>query len=615
MNGAMNGIDQWILTLILLAPLAGALVIALLPDRGKLPAWLALVTALVTFGLTLHLPAHFVTGRPGFQFELDVPWITNPAIHYHVGVDGLSLWLVVLTGLLAPVGVLASWNAIQTRGKLFYSLFLVQQTAMAGVFIALDLMLYYGFWELSLVPMAVLIAMYGRKDGAKAATKFFLFTFIPSAPLLVAILWLYARTGTFNFAELQAQIAGGSLPAGALFWVALAFLFAFAVKVPIFPLHGWLADSFSEAPVAMAMVIAGKLGLYSMLRFHVGLFPVQVKCVAPVLIALTVIGILYGACLALVQRDFWRLIAFATLSHFSLTTLGIYGLTLTGRDGAVLPDTESRRNGRRTLCAARRARYALCEQPDCSLRRSCGKAATNRRILRDYLAGNDRAAMLNGFIGEFLILSSTFTAVSKGWAIAATVSVILGSAYTLWLVQRLFYGPESSMTAEKPVTDLRWNEWIALVPLAVLMLVMGIVPSLWMPSIEGWLKQTPTQQAAAPERPHLASAGSHRRIRQGGGTMNGTTTMDLLRILPEVILVIAGILVMLVDAALPVGALRRGLIWIARTRSGAGSLGQPLSASARHGNGLLWRGGDKPVHGLLPRAYLRHRAGGIAARV
>jgi NADH-quinone oxidoreductase subunit M len=211
--------------------------------------------------------------RSGFQFEQNVPWIESPAIFYHVGVDGLSLWLVVLVGLLAPVGVIASWNAIQTRRKIYYSLFLVQQTAMFGVFISLDLMLYYGFWELSLVPMAILIAMYGRKEGPRAALKFFLFTFIPSAPLLVAILWLYAKTHTFNFADLQYQTASGVLPAGALFWVALAFLFAFAVKVPIFPLHGWLADTYNEAPVALAMVVAGKLGLYSMFRFHVGLFP------------------------------------------------------------------------------------------------------------------------------------------------------------------------------------------------------------------------------------------------------------------------------------------------------------------------------------------------------
>ena len=181
----MNAIDQSILTLLLLVPLAGAVLVALVPDRAKLPNWIALLTSLVTFGLTLHLPAHFVAGQAGFQFENNRPWIEHPAIFYHVGIDGLSLWLVVLVGLLAPVGVVASWNAIKERRKVFFALFLVQQTAMFGVFVSLDLMLYYGFWELSLVPMAILIAMYGRKDGPKAATKFFLFTFIPSAPLLV----------------------------------------------------------------------------------------------------------------------------------------------------------------------------------------------------------------------------------------------------------------------------------------------------------------------------------------------------------------------------------------------------------------------------------------------
>src|SRR5580658_6753792 len=321
----MNAIEKSILTVILLAPLAGAILVAVMPDRAKLPNWLALVTTLATFALTLHLPAHFTPGQGGFQFEVTRPWIADPTISYHVGVDGLSLWLVVLTGLLGPVGVLASWNAIQTRRKVFCSLFLVQQTAMYGVFISLDLMLYYGFWELSLVPMAVLIAMYGRKNGPKAALKFFLFTFIPSAPLLVAILWLYAQTHTFDFVNLQVLIAHGVYPAGALFWVALAFLVAFAVKVPVFPLHGWLGDAFSEAPVALAMVIAGKLGLYSLLRFHLGLFPAQARQMAPVLLALAVIGVLYGACLALVQRDFWKVLAFGALSHFSMVVLAIYG--------------------------------------------------------------------------------------------------------------------------------------------------------------------------------------------------------------------------------------------------------------------------------------------------
>ncbi len=331
----MDAINNSILTLILLAPLAGAILIALLPDRAKLPNWIALLTSLVTFGLTLHLPFHYDLARNGFQFVVNIPWIESPAISYHVGIDGLSLWLVVLAGLLAPIGVLASWNAIKERRKVYFMLFLVQQTAMFGVFVSLDLMLYYGFWELSLVPMAILIAMYGRKDGPKAALKFFLFTFIPSAPLLVAILWLYARTNSFDFVTLQILIAHGQFPAGPLCLAALAFLFAFAVKVPVFPLHGWLSDTYSEAPVALAMVVAGKLGLYSMLRFHIGLFPVQAREAAPYLIALAVIGVLYGACLALVQRDFWKLVAFAAVSHLSLIVLGIYGFTAIGSAGAV----------------------------------------------------------------------------------------------------------------------------------------------------------------------------------------------------------------------------------------------------------------------------------------
>lgn len=492
----METINQSILTWILLVPLAGALLVALLPDRGKLSAWLALFTSLVSFGLTLHLPAHFIVGQPGFQFEINRPWIESPAIFYHVGVDGLSLWLVVLSGLLAPVGVLASWNAIKERRKVFYSLFLVQQTAMFGVFVSLDLMVYYGFWELSLVPMAILIVMYGRKEGTKAASKFFLFTFIPSAPLLVAILWLYARTGTFSFVELQMLLASGAIPAGPLFWIALAFLFAFAVKVPLFPLHGWLGDAISEAPVALSMVIAGKLGLYSMLRFHVGLFPAQVRAIAPLLVALTVIGILYGACLALVQRDFWKLIAFAMVSHFSLTTLGIYGLTLTGRDGAIyqMLNQGVMEGALFLLLGVLDTRYASSQIASYGgVAAKLPRTATFFVITTLAMIG---LPMLNGFVGEFLILSSTFAGVSRGWAVTAAISVILGGAYMLWLVQRLFYGPESPMATAHTAADLRFQEWVALTPLVVLMFVMGIAPSIWTQAIENSVNMPVVKQTA-----------------------------------------------------------------------------------------------------------------------
>src|SRR3984957_19418075 len=480
----MPSLDTTILTLILLVPLAGALLAAIAPDRGKLPNWIALLTSLLVFGLTLHLPAHFQSNAPGFQFEINQPWIDSPAIRYHVGVDGLSLWLVVLTGLLAPVGVLASWNTIRERRKIFYSLFLVQQTAMFGVFISLDMMVYYGFWELSLVPMAILISMYGRKDGPKAALKFFLFTFIPSAPLLVAILWLYARTGSFDFVTFQRAIADGTFAAGPLWWAALAFLFAFAVKVPIFPLHGWLADTFSEAPVAMAMVVAGKLGLYSMLRFHIGLFPAQARAIAPLLIALAVIGVLYGALLALIQRDFWRLTAFAAVGHFSLIVLGIYGFTPTGWDGAVYQILNSSVSEAAffVLLGAIYLRYSSSQIG------FFGGAATklpNTATLFVFTAlAMIGLPMLGSFVGEFLILSGTFASPSRAWAAWATLGVILSAAYMLWLVQRIFFGPESELTAAKSVSDLTFNESAVLWPLAVLMLVMGVAPSLWMPAIE-----------------------------------------------------------------------------------------------------------------------------------
>ncbi|MGA3032483.1 MAG: NADH-quinone oxidoreductase subunit M [Terracidiphilus sp.] len=504
----MTNIDQSILTLILLAPLAGAILIALLPDRAKLPNWLALLTTLITFVFTLRLPAHFFTSQPGFQFEINIPWIANPIISYHVGVDGLSLWLVVLVGLLAPVGVIASWNAIQTRRKIYYSLFLVQQTAMFGVFVSLDLMVYYGFWELSLVPMAILIAMYGRKEGSKAAVKFFLFTFIPSAPLLVAILWLYVRTGTFNFADLQYQIASGVLPAGALSWAALAFLSAFAVKVPIFPLHGWLADTYNEAPVAMAMVVAGKLGLYSLLRFHVGLFPAQARAIAPVLIALGVIGVLYGACLALVQRDFWRLLAYAALSHFGLIVLAIYGFTFTGWSGAVYQILSHGvvDGALFLLLGALELRYGTSAIDSFGgLAARLPRAATYFVIATLAMIG---LPMLSGFIGEFLILSSTFRDVSRSWAVAATLSVILGAAYMLWLVQRLFYGPEGKLAAT-PAPDLRFGEIAILTPLIVLMLVLGVAPSLWLDAIQtaAHPPQLPTRTTTV-QRPQESTSNS-----------------------------------------------------------------------------------------------------------
>ena len=424
-------------------------------------------------------------GQTGFQFVENHAWIANPAIRYHLGVDGLSMWLIVLAGFLSVVGVLASWKAIETRTKEFYFFYLLQQTAMIGIFVALDMFLYYGFWELSLIPMAILIAMFGRERGPKTALKFFAYTFIPSALFLVAILWLYAKTGTFDYITLQHILATDTalFTPKALWWVALAFLAAFAVKVPVFPLHGWLGDTISDAPTAMAMVVAGKLGLYSILRFNLGLFPAQAREFAPWMIALAVIGILYGACIALVQTDMKRLIAFAILSALSFCTLGIFCFSLSGLDGAVYQILNEGLSGSALLVLAGflYERYGTYDMERFGgLAAKLPMMATLFVITSLSLIG---LPILNGFVGEFLVLSGSFAS-HPGWVFAATLGVILAAAYMLGMIQRVFYGPQSALVTERASRDFSGREHLLLWPMAVLMLVMGVASPFWMRAID-----------------------------------------------------------------------------------------------------------------------------------
>jgi NADH-quinone oxidoreductase subunit M len=489
--------DHTILTIILLTPLVGALLLALIPESEKPEGSKAhhigaLIVTTLTFLFTLHLAVHFnYAAAPGtFQFDQNIPWITVPAIHYHLGVDGLSMWLVILVGILAPLGVLASWNAIKTRTRLFFVLFLLQQVAMLGVFLSLDLFLYYGFWEFSLVPLTLLIATFGRTENRRrAAIKFFLYAFIPSAILLAAIIWLYTRTGTFDIPTLQYLAAQHHIsPNHAALWLcSLAFLAAFAVKVPIFPLHGWLSDAVQEAPTAAVMVLAGKLGLYSILRFSFGIFPEQSHHIAPLLIALGAIGIAYGALLALVQTDLKKLAAFATLSANSFIVLGIFTFTVAGIDGGVYQILNESLIGAALfiLMGLLYERYGTYDIRDYG-----GLAAKHPWIVTFFvitgLAGVG-LPMLNGFVGEFLILSGAMRSTIAhhvAWTVVATTGIIFSAAYMLTMIQKVFYGKLGYRAEEVPGYDLRPREHLELWPLAVLFLVMGIFSPYWMNAID-----------------------------------------------------------------------------------------------------------------------------------
>jgi NADH-quinone oxidoreductase subunit M len=507
-------IDHTILTVITFVPLAGAVLLALLPDKGKMMQWGALIVTLITFALTLHLPFYYDYGAAAgsFQFEQNLSWINSPAIRYHLGVDGLSMWLVVLTGFLAPLGVLISWNTISDRKKLFYTLFLLQQVAMLGIFVSLDLFLYYAFWELSLVPMTLLIATFGRTvNRRRAAIKYFLYTFIPSAILLVGMLWVYARTGTFQLPEL-AQLAASHNISGnsAALWLAsLAFLVAFAVKVPVFPLHGWLSDAISEAPTAAVMVLAGKLGLYSILRFSFSIFPDQSRHIAPLMIALGAIGIVYGALIALVQKDLKQLAAYGTLGHVSVVILGIFTFTIAGLDGGIYATLNEGIGGGALfmLLGVLYERYGTYDMRDYG-----GLAAKLPWMVTLFVITTLSVIglpMLNGFVGEFLVLTGGMqSAVTHHtrWTVLATTGVIFTASYMLWMIQRVFYGDLNDNTADVPAPDLDAREHLALWPMVALMLLMGIASPYWMRAIDSagsYLAQEPnqTQPADANLRP------------------------------------------------------------------------------------------------------------------
>jgi NADH-quinone oxidoreductase subunit M len=482
-----TGLDNSILTLVIFVPLAGALLLLVLPRRDRDIRIFSLVITLLNFVLSLHLPVHFHRAVSGFQYEIDRPWIPKPNIHYHLGVDGISMWLVVLTTFLTPLCVLVSWKSIHERVKEFFILLLILETALIGVFMALDLFVFYFFWESTLIPMALLIGMYGHGRKVYAAVKFFMYTMIASVFMLAAILWLYAKTGSFDFTAIQAAIHSGQVEnfAGAAPWLFLGFFLAFAVKVPLFPFHTWLPDAHVEAPTAGSVLLAGvllKMGTYGMLRFNLGLFPEQSRSNAPWIMVLALIGIVYGALVAMVQPNMKKLIAYSSISHLGFVVLGIFSFTQAGLDGAtfVMLAHGVATGGLFMLAGIiyeRRHTYEIADY---------GGLATPMPKYAAFFLFTVLASvglpLLNGFIGEFLVLSGAFRD-RPIYGILGATGVIWSACYLLWMYQRVFFG-KVQLEVNQTLPDLSGREQATLWPIAAAALVMGVAPLIWLNAID-----------------------------------------------------------------------------------------------------------------------------------
>jgi NADH-quinone oxidoreductase subunit M len=495
-------LDTIILTLVTFIPAAGGTLLLVFPRRDRDIRIFALIVSLFTFGLSLHLIARVHRLLPGFQYEIDRQWISTPNIHYHMGVDGISMWLVVLTTFLTPLCVLISWKSIHERVKEFFILLLILETALIGVFTSLDLFLFYFFWESTLIPMALLIGIYGHGRKVYAAVKFFLYTMVASVFMLAALLWLYAKVGSFDFVTIQNAIRSGQVEgfATAAPWLFLGFFLAFAVKVPLFPFHTWLPDAHVEAPTAGSVLLAGvllKMGTYGMLRFNLGLFPGQSRHNAPWIAVLALIGIVYGALVAMVQPNMKKVIAYSSVSHLGFVVLGIFSFTQAGLNGAMFVMlAHGVSTGALFMLAGliyeRKHTYEIAEMG--GLATPMPRYAT---LFSFIMLASVGLPLLNGFIGEFLVLSGAFQA-NPWYGILAATGVIWSACYLLWMYQRVFFG-KGAHPENASLPDLNAREQLALWPTVIAALAMGVAPLLWLniidPAIQSAL--TPFAQVAS----------------------------------------------------------------------------------------------------------------------
>ena len=475
--------DISLVTVVLMIPLLGLIPLLFVRNlTDNAIRWITLIISLVTFGASLLLLRSFELGNPDLQMAQANTWISTASftIQYYVGVDGISIWLVLLTTFIMPLAILASFSPIQDRVRLYYSFMLLMEWAMIGVFVAQDLFLFYIFWEVTLVPMYFLIGIWGGEERIYAAIKFFLYTMAGSLLMLLAILWLGNEAGTFSVPDILRQINAGELSFSTATgrWLFLAFAIAFAIKVPMWPLHSWLPDAHVQAPTAGSVILAGvllKMGTYGFVRFNLPLFPEASRTFAPYIAVLAVIGIIYGAWVSYGQKDVKKLVAYSSISHLGFVMLGIFALNSAGIQGGILQMVNHGiSTGGLFLLVG-----MLYERRHTKLMSAFGGIWRAMPLYSGLSLIIVLSSMglpgLNGFVGEFtILLGSAGSDVLSMWFTAfAAIGIILAAVYMLYMFNTVYMGALDK-EENKRLPDLNWEELWSLIPIVVMVLLIGL---------------------------------------------------------------------------------------------------------------------------------------------
>ena len=475
------------LTYLLFTPIIGSIILLFFKEsQAKLIRWFGLTVSIITFILSIIIYAGFNSSSPNFQFAEQVIWIKSLGIGYHVGIDGISLLLLLLTTFITPLTLISSWKSITKKVRMFTFFMLFLEAGMIGVFISLDVFLFYVFWEVMLIPMYFIIGIWGGKRRIYASVKFFIFTMAGSLLMLIAIIWLtvYASStlGYFTSNLIVLYKVGPKIPYHIQQYLFLAFFISFAIKVPIFPLHTWLPDAHVEAPTAGSVILAGvllKMGIYGMLRFCLPLFPQSSVHFAPYISVLAIIGIIYGALVAMVQTDMKKLVAYSSVAHLGFVVLGVFALTVESMQGSVI---QMINHGLSTGALFLLVGF-LYERTHTREISYYGGIAKLAPIYVTFLMITSLSSIglpgLNGFIGEFLILIGTFQSqVLNSWwfAIFAATGVIFAAVYLLWMYERVVFGEVKNPELEK-LTDMSKREILVLVPIIIFIVWIGVYPS------------------------------------------------------------------------------------------------------------------------------------------